>query len=592
MTVAERVEDLRRLMKDRGIHAYIIPSSDPHQSEYVPEHFKSRAFISGFTGSAGTVVVTMDKAGLWTDGRYYIQAEKQLEGSGIKLFRAGQPDVPTFTDWTFDELSDGQCVGFDGRLLSVANVKEMREKFDRKGLKINSKYDLIDEIWKDRPQLPVEPLYIHETRFAGKTAKEKLDEVRAEMDKQGALYYLLSSLDDIAWLFNLRGNDIVNNPVFISFALISKDRAELFIDRRKVSQEVRDELLNNGVYVEEYERINDKLASLKKGDRILLDPRRVNIALYNAICKEAQIINGDNITTKLKSIKNDIEIRNLRNCQVRDGVAMVKFLYWLERNLASGEVTEISASDMLEKYRSEQEYYKGLSFDTIAGYKDHAAMMHYKAVPETQYKLKNEGMYLVDSGGQYLDGTTDITRTIVLGKLSEEEKRDFTLVLKGHIALASIKFLYGATGSSLDVLARQPIWEMGIDYKCGTGHGVGYMLNVHEGPQSISPRPNNVVLEAGMIITNEPGIYKEGKYGIRTENMMLVVQDEKTEFGQFMKFESLSYCPIDIDGIDVSMLSQREKQWLNCYHRKVYELLSPHLNEEEREWLKKETREI
>lgn len=592
MKVVEKIEALRKLMKDKGIDAYIIPSSDPHQSEYVPEHWKSRAFISGFTGSAGTVVVTQDKAGLWTDGRYYIQAEKQLEGTGIKLFKAAQLDVPSFSDWTYEELSKGQCVGFDGRLLSTAKVREMKEKFDKKGLSINKKYDLVDEIWKDRPQVPVDPVFLHDVKFAGKTALEKLNEVRCEMDKKGVNYYLLSSLDDIAWLFNLRGKDIVNNPVFIAFALISKDSAWLFIDERKISQEVRGELEKNGTYTEDYDSINSRLTALKKGDKILFDPNKVNINVYDSISKEAERVNGDNITTKLKAIKNPVEIENFRNCQVKDGVAMVKFLYWLDKNIASGEVTEISASDMLEKYRSEQEYYRGLSFDTIAGYKDHAAMMHYKANQDTQYTLKAEGMLLVDSGGQYLDGTTDVTRTIVLGGLSAEEKRDFTLVLKGHIALAAVKFLYGATGSNLDVLARQPIWEAGIDYKCGTGHGVGFMLNVHEGPQSFSQKPNTVLLEPGMVITNEPGIYKEGKHGIRTENMILVVSDKETEFGQFMRFEDITYCPIDLDGIDASMLNDKEIKWLNSYQKKVYELLSPHLNEDEKEWLKKETREL
>lgn len=592
MNVVERIELFRKLMKDKGIDAYIIPSSDPHQSEYVPEHYKARAFISGFTGSAGTVVVTQDKAGLWTDGRYYIQAEKQLDGTGIKLFKAAQIGVPSFADWIYDEMSEGQCVGFDGRLLSTTMAKQMKEKFDKKKLKINKKYDMVGEIWKDRPQVPVEQVYIHDIDFSGKTTLEKLKEVRLEMSKMGVNYYLLSSLDDIAWLFNLRGRDIANNPVFIAFALISMDNAWLFIDERKVGPIVKEELEKNGTYVDGYDKIKSRLTSLKKGDKILFDPNKVNINLYDSINKEAQRINGDNVTTKLKAVKNETEIRNLRNCQVKDGIAMVKFLYWLDKNLASGQITEISAADMLEKYRSEQECFAGISFDTIAGYKDHAAMMHYKAAPETQYELNTEGMYLVDSGGQYLDGTTDITRTIVLGSLSDEEKRDFTLVLKGHIALASAKFLYGATGSSLDVLARQPLWEMGIDYKCGTGHGVGYMLNVHEGPQSISPRPNTVVLEPGMIITNEPGIYREGKYGIRTENMMLVNLDEETEFGQFMKFETISYCPIDLDGIDADILNQKEKHWLNDYHSRVYDLISPHLNEEERKWLKRETREI
>ncbi|MDF2672815.1 MAG: peptidase, partial [Clostridiales bacterium] len=490
------------------------------------------------------------------------------------------------------ELSDGQCVGFDGRLLSTAKVREMKESFDKKNIKINKRYDFIDEIWKDRPSVPVDQVYIHDIRFAGKTALEKLNEVRLEMNKMGVNNYLLSSLDDIAWLFNLRGNDIVNNPVFIAYALISMDNALLFIDEIKINLEVKKELERNGVQVRDYNSIKKVLTGLKKGDKILFDPNKVSIDLYDAIAKEAQRINGNNITTKLKSVKNENEIKNLRNCQVKDGVAMVKFLHWLDNSIGADHVTEISGADMLEKYRGEQEHFAGISFDTIAGYKDHAAMMHYKAVPETQYELKSEGMYLIDSGGQYLDGTTDITRTIVLGKLTDEEKRDFTLVLKGHIALASAKFLYGATGSNLDILARQPMWEMGIDYKCGTGHGVGFMLNVHEGPQNFSQTPNTIKLECGMVITNEPGIYREGKYGIRTENTLLVALDEKTEFGQFMKFETISYCPIDIEGIEVDMLNEKEKQWLNNYHRKTYELIACHLNEEEREWLKRETREI
>lgn len=592
MNIVQRIEALRGLMKEKGIDAYIIPSTDPHQSEYVAEHWKSRAWISGFTGSAGTVVITLNEGGLWTDGRYFIQAEKQLEGSGIKLFKMAQPGVPGFVEWLFNNLKKADCVGFDGRFFAAARVRDMEAKFTKKGIKLNKNYDLIDLIWKDRPNIPVNPIINHDVKYSGKTSYEKLEEIRKEMKTLGAEYYLLSSLDDVAWLFNIRGNDVLNNPVVTAHALVSMDKAWLFIDKRKVGQGEGLELNNNGIEVMDYEAILDFLKNINNRKSILFDGEKINSQLYDTIPEGCIKIEEPNVTTGLKAIKNKVEIENLKGCQLKDGVAMVKFLYWLDENLGKIDITEISASEKLEEFRSKLENFKGISFDTIAGYKDHAAMMHYKATKESQYSLKKEGMLLIDSGGQYLDGTTDITRTIVLGELTAEEKRDFTLTLKAHIGLSRGVFLHGSTGCNLDILARRPLWEQGIDYKCGTGHGVGFFLNVHEGPQGFRQNPTNVVLEKGMVITNEPGVYREGKHGVRIENTLLVIEDRETEFGSFMKFETISYCPISLRGIDESMLSKDEKEWINDYHKKVYEKLSPYLNEEENNWLKSETKTI
>lgn len=592
MDVKKRIEKLRNLMKENKIDAYIIPSFDAHQSEYVADHWKSRQWITGFTGSAGTVVITLDDAGLWTDGRYYIQAEKQLEGSGIRLFKMADKGVPSYTEWLKNTLKEGSTVGFDGSVFSVDLFKGMEKAFKSKNINIKIEKDLIDEIWEDRPEIPKELVFLHGIKYAGKSRVEKLNKVRSNINTKGANYYLLTSLDDIAWLLNIRGNDVPNNPVVISNVLVGEDKCYLFVDASKVTHDIRLELETDGIKIKGYNEIHQILNQLTIDDSIIFDANKTSISMYNSINTDTTKIEEPNITTALKAIKNEVEIENLRNCQVSDGLAMVKFIKWLKESVNKEKITEISAQEMLESFRRQQDLFVEPSFDTIAGYKDHAAMMHYKANKETQYTLKDEGFFLVDSGGQYFNGTTDTTRTITLGKLTEEEKRDFTLVLKGHIALSSVKFLEGATGSSLDVLARQPIWEYGLDYKCGTGHGVGFFLNVHEGPQGFRKEPNSVKLEKGMVITNEPGIYKEGKHGIRTENIMLVVEEEKTEFGQFMSFEAITYCPIDLDAIDKDMLTDKEKQWLNDYHKMVYKRLSPYLDEEHKAWLKKETREI
>lgn len=593
MKVNDRIKGLRNLMKERGIKAYIIPTYDPHQSEYIADHYKTRVWISGFTGSAGTVVVTEDEAILWTDGRYFIQAEKELEGSEIQLYKMGIPGFPTYMEWLRDNLNDGDSLGFDGKIFPQEDVKRLEKEIGQKDIQFIDEYDLVGELWTDRPSKPKGKAFVHDVKYAGKTAREKIEEVREEMAKKGADYFLLGSLDDIAWLYNIRGRDIACNPVVISYALISKDEAWWFVDGDKLDDEVKSHLEENGIAIDEYDRVIDYVKDIKKGSKVFLDPARINRWLYKGIPEECEIVEGTNITSQLKGIKNSTEIENQKNAYIKDGVALVKFLYWLDNNVGKINITEVSAAEKLEEFRKEQEGFIEPSFDTIAAYKENAAMMHYKAEEgKSNYDLKKEGMFLIDSGGQYLDGTTDITRTIVLGDITQEEKRDFTLTLKGHINLIGARFLYGATGSNLDVLARYPLWQEGIDYKSGTGHGIGFLLNVHEGPHRISPIPNNVRLEKGMVVTIEPGVYRAGKYGIRIENVAVVVEDIETDSGQFMKFETISYCPIDLEAVDVEMLTDKERKWLNDYHEKVYQKLSPFLNEEEKEWLKNKTRRV
>lgn len=591
MKVTERLERLRKIMKDKGIDYYIIPSGDAHQSEYVCEYYRGRAYMSGFTGSAGTLLVGLEKGILWTDGRYFIQALEELKGSGIEMFKMRIPGWPTLLEWLKENAKAGETIAFDGKVFSVGEYKDFKklEKENKVNIKIDE--DLLDEVWKERPALPEEKAFLHEVKYCGKSAKEKLREVREKMKKIGANNYIIASLDDIAWLYNIRGNDVKCNPVVLSYALVKENEAYLYVDKSKLTAKMETELLNEGVTLKSYDEIGYDISNLE--GKILIDPNKTSAYLYECIKDKNNIVELGNITTKFKAIKNAVELDNLRKCQVRDGVAMVKFMKWLKYNIGKIEISEISASDKLEELRSLGELFKGISFETIAGHKEHGAMMHYSATPESDYALEPRGFLLIDSGGQYLDGTTDITRTFVLGELTEEERKDYTLVLKGHIGLMRAKFLKGTTGSALDIKAREPLWNEGIDYKCGTGHGVGFFLNVHEGPQSISPVPNKVALEPGMIITNEPGVYREGKHGIRTENTMVVVKDTYSEeFGEFYKFETISFCPIDLAGLDISLLNDEEKVWLNNYHKKIYDLLSPYLDEEEKEFLKNETREI
>jgi Xaa-Pro aminopeptidase len=592
MVIIDRIRRLRKEMSDKGIDAYIVPSSDPHMSEYVAAHWEGRKWLSGFTGSAGTLVITQDSCGLWTDGRYYVQAEKQLEGTGIRLFKFGMEGVKSFTEWIADTLGQGECVGMDGKLFSVSQVRNMEKIFSKKGILINKEHDLLMGIWKDRPAIPRETVFVHDMVYAGRTAAQKIEDVREMMAQKGANYHLISSLDDIAWLYNIRGGDVAYNPVAISYALISEEKAWLFINEDKVSVPVREHLSDNGVEIEDYERIESYLSRLGRGDTILLDPQRVNSWLYDSIGREARIEEDTAITTILKAVKNQVEIENLKKAHIKDGVAMVKFLCWLDNNLSKEEITEITVADKLEEFRSQQENYMGLSFPTIAGYGDHGAIVHYQADEESAYTLKPHGLLLIDSGCQYLEGTTDITRTIALGPTTPQQRSDYTLTLKGNIKLSRTRFLKGATGTNLDILARLYLWEHGIDYKHGTGHGVGYFLNVHEGPQSISPRISTVKLEEGMLVSNEPGVYREGSHGIRIENLLLVAGDIETEFGEFLRFELVTLCPIDLAAVEPDLLDEEEKKWLNQYHERVYNTLGPLLDEKERLWLKDKTRAI
>lgn len=585
------LNNLREVMKKENVDYYIIPSGDSHQSEYVPEYYKGRAYVSGFTGSAGTLLVGIEESYLWTDGRYFIQAEKELNGSGIKLMKMNIPGYPSLIEWIKNNVKEGKTLAFDGSTISTNEYKNYKELSEKNGFNIKMDKDFLNEIWSDRPELSKEKIFIHDIKYCGRCTSEKLQEVRDEMKKLEGENYVIASLDDIAWLFNIRGNDIAYNPVALAYALISDNEAVLYIDEEKVANDDKRRLEAQGVTLKTYNDIYKDIKNVTES--IIIDGAKVNGKLYYLISEDVKIIENLNITTSLKAVKNEVEIKNMEVSQVRDGVAMVKFIKWLKENVGKINMTEISASDKLEEIRAKGEYFKGLSFNTIAGYKDHAAMMHYSATEESQYELNSEGMLLIDSGAQYLDGTTDITRTFILGSITEEEKRDFTLVLKSHIALATTIFLKGTNGCNLDAIARRPLWKYGMDYKCGTGHGVGFFLNVHEGPQGIRPFGNTIALEPDMILTNEPGVYKENKHGIRTENTLLVTKAFKNdEMGEFYKFDTISYCPIDLEGVDVSLLDEEEREWLNNYHRTVYEKLSPYLTEEEKKFLEKETRSI
>lgn len=589
--INDRISKLRKILIKKSIDAYIIPSSDDHQSEYVGDYFKSRQWISGFTGSAGTVVVTPNSSDLWADGRYHIQAANQIKDTEVNLHKLGLQGVKNHVEWLYDTLKEESKVSFNSKVISVTAFKDMKNKFKDKNIEVIPSEDFIEEIWLDRPSKPFSKVFILEEKYAGESRVDKIKRVREEMKKNNSSSYIISCLDDIAWLLNIRAHDVSNYPVVISYFMIKEENNILYIDKNKINKEIEDELLRDGILVKNYEEILDDVKTIEN-QTVLIDPAKTNVWIYNAIDSSNNIIEKRNLTTDMKAIKNKIELQNYESCQLKDGVAMVKFMKWLKDNIGKEYIDELSAADKLESLRKEQDLFIEPSFTSISAYKENAAMMHYAPTKENKTVLEPKGMYLIDSGGQYFDGTTDITRTISLGTLSQEEKRDFTLVLKGHIGLSEAKFLYGITGSNLDILARKPMWDNGIDYKCGTGHGVGFLLSVHEGPHNISTVPNTVKLEEGMIVTDEPGIYKEGRHGIRTENMLVVKEYMTTEHGRFMKFEPMTYCPIDIDAIDVDMLTETEKNWLNEYHKLVYSKLSSKLNDETREWLKNYTREI
>lgn len=595
--IKQRIEKIRDLMKEKNIYAYIVPSSDYHQSEYVGDYFKSREFMSGFTGSSGTLIISMDEAGLWTDGRYFIQAEQELKDSGIKLFKMGEEGVPTIEEYLLEKLPKNSTLGFDGRVMSVKEGQSLANKLAFKGINIEYKYDLVNDIWKDRCSLPTEKAFLLGTEYSGESFSDKLSRIRAVMKEKKATTHILASLDDIAWLFNIRGRDVKSNPVVLSYAVISIDSVYLFIDKNKIGEDIRAELSKENVQIKGYEEVYEFIKNIDENEVVLIDTSKVNYAIYNNIPSNVQKIEERNPSILFKSIKNEIELKNIRNSHIKDGVAFTKFMYWLKNNIGKIEITEISATQKLEEFRREQDKFIEPSFSTIAAYKDHAAMMHYSATEESNYKLEPRDLFLVDSGGQYFDGTTDITRTIALGPIPENVRKDFTNVVRGMIRLSKAKFLYGCRGYNLDILARGPLWEEGIDYKCGTGHGIGFVLNVHEGPNGFRWKvrediDDTCILEEGMVTTNEPGVYVENSHGIRIENEIVVRKAEKNEYGQFMDFEVITFAPIDLDAIDESLILKDEKVYLNNYHKQVYDKISPYLNEEEKQWLKTYTREI
>ena len=590
-SIKERMHALRMTFPPNYIKAFIIPSTDPHLSEYVAPHWMSREWISGFTGSAGTVVVLMNEAGLWTDSRYFLQAAKELEGSGITLYKEMLPETPSITKYLSQKLKPGESVSIDGKMFSVQQVEQMKEELAAYSLQVDLFGDPLKRIWKDRPSIPNSPAFVYDIEYAGKSCEEKVAAIRAELTKKGAYALFLSALDEIAWTLNLRGNDVHCNPVVVSYLLITQDDVIYFISPEKVTKEVNEYLKEQHVKLKNYDEVETYLNTFT-GRNILIDPKKTNFAIYSAINPKCNIIRGESPVALLKAIRNEQEIAGIHAAMQRDGVALVKFLKWLEEAVPSGKETELSVDRKLHEFRAAQPLYMGESFDTIAGYKEHGAIVHYSATPESDVPLQPKGFLLLDSGAQYLDGTTDITRTIALGELTEEEKTDYTLILKGHIALAMAKFPVGTRGAQLDVLARMPIWKYGMNFLHGTGLGVGHFLSVHEGPQSIRMNENPVVLQPGMVTSNEPGVYKAGSHGIRTENLTLVCKDKEGMFGDYLKFETITLCPICKKGIVKEMLTNEEIEWLNNYHQIVYEKLSPNLNEEEKVWLQEVTASI
>ncbi len=592
MDINKRLELLREKMKEHRIDAYLIPSSDAHISEYVADYWKCREWISGFTGSAGTVVVTQDMAGLWTDSRYFIQAEKQLSGSDFTLFKLKTQGTLDYPDWLLQNLSEGSKIGFDGTVLSYKQAEDLNESLAGLGVEFVFHLDLIDEIWKDRPSIPTDKVFVHEIEYAGVPVEEKLKAVLDIMEENEADAHVISSLDDIAWLYNIRGTDIEYNPVAVAYTIITKDDATLFILKEKLNEEVTAHLEKVGVKIRDYFEFWTALEELD--GYVLADDSKTNFKTSMILdAKNCIIIEGTNPTTELKAIKNEVEIEGMQNAHIRDGVAMVRFWKWLEENIGKERMTEYTLGKKLRTFRAESEKFVGESFGAIVGFKANGAIVHYSAEQETAADVYTDSFLLIDSGGQYLDGTTDITRMFYLGKeATDEEKRDYTNVLKGMISLTNAKFPQGTRGAQLDILARQFIWESGKNYMHGTGHGVGCFLNVHEGPQSIRMEENPVVLTEGMIISNEPGTYIENKYGIRIENLILVAEDEETDFGQFMKFKTLTFCPIDTKAIDTSLMLPDHINWLNTYHINVFKKLSPFLDKDEKIFLRNKTMPI
>lgn len=585
--ITNRIEALRSYMRQKGIAAFITPSTDPHSGEYVPAHWESRKWISGFTGSAGTVVITAGQGGLWTDSRYFLQAAEQLQGSGLTLFKDRLPETPNIPEWLGQVLNAGDKVGIDGWVTTAAEALELKTALAKNNLELVTVEDPYETLWQDRPTIPMEKPSILPLSYCGIDSISKIEEIRRQIHENQADGILISALDEIAWTLNMRGNDVHCNPVFVSYLLITKERAVLYLLPEKLTPEIQEYLNKQQIEIQDYRNVEKELR--KYSGKTIQLPATTNYALYQAAASATTVITAPSPVLYLKAIKNETEIAGFHAAMQRDGVAMVRFLKWLKESVKYQPVTEVTLDETLYRFRAEQAHFKGISFDTIAGYAAHGAIVHYEATPETAAVLQPKGMLLLDSGAQYLDGTTDITRTIILGPVTEEEKHDYTLVLKGMIQLSMAEFPHGTCGTQLDVLARQFMWKSGINYGHGTGHGVGHFLNVHEGPHQIRMNHMPALLLPGMTVTNEPGIYKEGRHGVRIENTMLIVNGQQTEFGSFYKFETLTCCPIDKEAILTEMLSPEETVWLNDYHAWVYRELSPALDTDEKAWLAEAT---
>jgi Xaa-Pro aminopeptidase len=590
-SIKKRILALRQFMKKKELNAIIIPTSDPHLSEYTSEFWKIREWITGFTGSAGTAVFLLDKAALWTDSRYFLQADQELTNTGIKLFKIGTNNTPNIINFLSKKLSKNSTVGINGFLFSINEITDYQEKLSQQRIKLLTDIDPFTEIWSNRPSLPINKIELHPIKYSGIHSQEKIQSINSFLEKKNADYLFLSNLDEIAWTLNLRGNDVHCTPVFISYLLIGNKTKILFVNKEKISPVVQNYLETLSIKIENYNQVENHLFRLKQ-NKILLSFRKTNYKIYHLINQTNKILDCESPITLAKAIKNKTEIKGIYNCMKRDGIALVKFFMWLEDKSNSQKETEVTIAEKLKEFRSKQALFKSESFDTIAGYQSNGAIVHYKAETESCKKIEGNGLLLIDSGAQYLDGTTDITRTIGIGTLSEEERKDYTLVLKGHINLAKCKFPEGTRGTQLDILAREYLWKEGYNYLHGTGHGVGSFLGVHEGPQSIRMNENPIDLVPGMLISNEPGLYQKGKYGIRIENLILVKEYKTTNYGNFYQFETVTLCPIDTKPIKKELLEQSEISWLNNYHKKVFDFLSPYLKEKEKTWLSEKTKQI
>ncbi|MGB4340848.1 MAG: aminopeptidase P family protein [Dysgonamonadaceae bacterium] len=591
--ISERLSALRKFMETRHLDAFIVPSTDPHLSEYPPKRWECRKWITGFTGSAGTAVITMKQAGVWTDSRYFLQAAQQLEGTGFDLFKMGMPETPDMIDWIVEQVGNGGKVGIDGMVYATSEAKTLKNKLESKGIALETRFDPFEEIWKDRPEIPKNKIFTLPKEITGESTKNKIKRIVEEIEKAGAEGIVIATLDAVAWTFNIRGNDVEYNPVAVAYGYVSKNESVLFIDPDKLTPPIASELQSQGVKTANYNHIFDYIEELPEKTTICVTESKINYTLYQHLSARCKVIDLPSPIDLMKSMKNETELNGFRRAMVKDGIALTRFYMWLEKTVPTGTVTEMTIAEKLREFRSQQEQYMGESFGTIAGYAAHGAIVHYSATPESNSIIEPRGLLLIDSGAQFMHGTTDITRTVALGEIAPQMKSDYTKVLKGHIALATAIYPEGTRGSQLDILAHKPLWDDCETYWHGTGHGIGHFLNVHEGPQNIRTEENPTPLKQGMVTSNEPGIYRTDQYGIRIENLVVTQEYKKTEdFGTFYHFETLTLCPIDTKPIETDMLTEKEKLWLNNYHQMVYDKLQHHLNEEEKAWLKEKTKAI